>query len=180
MSYDSGNSLKKLHFLRHSLNGQFINVTNSFSATLRDLRAHVSTCLAYLQAYLPKCLACLRVHVLSCSRTCVSYVHTCIHANMLCMPTCSHVIIPNNKNKLVFNDMFSFGIWYFFFVFFLWNKTACEKSRTNRNVSRYIYFENSVVHSFISSFCLPLAGAVTNFLQLSTQTLFEQNIESYF
>ena len=46
--------------------------------------------------------------------------------------------------------MFYLDFWYFFFVFFLCHKTVYEKCTTGRNVSRSIYFENSVVHSCIS------------------------------
>ena len=48
--------------------------------------------------------------------------------------------------------MFSLDFWYFFFVFLLLNETAYEKCTACRNVSRIIYFENSVVYSCIISY----------------------------
>ena len=94
------------------------------SAKLFTLCAHMLTCqrtLRHLCAYVVTCIACFHVHVLT-------YL------------TCLHAITSNNKNKFSIT----------FFVFFLWNKTAYENWTSNRNVSTYIYFENSEVHSCIS------------------------------
>ena len=61
--------------------------------------------------------------------------------------------------------MFYLDFWYFVLVFFLGNKTVYEKWMTSRNVSRKIYFENTVVHSSIFlSRRKPLTGAMTNFV----------------
>ena len=57
--------------------------------------------------------------------------------------------------------MFYLDFWYFFFVFYLRNKTLYGK-----NVSGNIYFENSMEHSgtFLTR-RKPLTGGVTNFVQ---------------
>ena len=120
------------------------------------LRPYVSTCLACLRAHVPTWLACLRAHVpcvLTCSRVEVPCVLTYSSANVSCLltyscvnvscvPKCSRAITSNDKNK--------FSICY----------------TTTRNVSRNIYFENSIVHSGISlTRRKPLTGAMTNFVQ---------------
>ena len=47
---------------------------------MRNLRAHVLTCLACSRSYVPTCLECLRTHV----QTCLG----CLRAHVPCMPTC--------------------------------------------------------------------------------------------
>ena len=93
----------------------------------------------------------LRAHVITCQRFFCAYVLTCYNFKQL---------------KQVFINMFYLGFWYFFFAFFLWNKTVYEKGTTSRNVFGNIYFENSEIHSWISlSRRKLLTRAMTNFLQ---------------
>ena len=97
------------------------------SAKLRALLAHVPCVLTrqrVLHSRVPTFLACL----------CVLYAHVLTHYNF-----------KFNKNK--FSIKFDLDFRYFFFDFFLWHKTVYEKLPSSKNVSRYIYFKNSVVHS---------------------------------
>ena len=99
---------------------------------LACLRAHVPTCFMCLRAHVPTCLVCLRVHIPTCLECLRAHVPTCLPCS------CAHVLTPassrattsNNKNKYM--------------------KTVYEKYMIKRNVSRNIYFENSVVQSCIS------------------------------
>ena len=93
----------------------------------------------------------LRAHVITCQRFLRAYVLTCYNFK---------------QQKQVFNNMFYLDFWYFFFAFFLWNKTVYEKGTISRNVFGKIYFENSEVHSWISlSSRKLLTCAMTNFVQ---------------
>ena len=125
------------------------------------LRAHMLTCIACSRAYVPTCLECLRAShvdlpcVLMWSRVNVASVLTCSHGNVSCVPTCSIAIISNNRNK--------FPVTCFLL---LWKCIQYEKCKAGSNISRSIYFENSVVYFCISvTRQKPLTGAITKFVQ---------------
>ena len=93
------------------------------SAKLCVLRAHVPACLACSRSNI---FTCLRVNVscvLTCQRALRAYLlrcHAYLLAQVLCVPKNSRAITANANN---FSVMFYLDFWYFFFVFFLRNKT---------------------------------------------------------
>ena len=140
----------------------------------RTLRAYVLTAnvpcvLSCSYAKVPSVLTCSRVNfacVLMCSHVNVPCVLTCSCTSVPCIPTCSRAITWNYKSKFSMTRCK-------FSLSFLRSKTVYEKCTTSSNISRNIYFKNSVV-----DFCIfltgrkLLTGAMTNFVQQNDSIFF--------
>ena len=144
---------------------------------LRVLRAYVLTCQRSLRAYVLTCLVCLRVHMPTCLACLSAHIPPCFacsRANVLTYLAYLHAHVPTYLACLLqIKISFLWHVLLRILILFLClfpvkknNKTVYEKSTASRNISRNIYFENSVVHSCISlTRQKPLTGAMTNFVQ---------------
>ena len=121
---------------------------------LACFRAYVPTCYACLRAHLPTCLACFHANALACSHTNVPYVS---RVNAPCGSICLRAITSNTKINFQ---------WHVFLRFE--KENVHEKCLASRNVSRNIYFENSVIHSCTFSY---QAKAFNRYYENFVQTL---------